>query len=77
MNRFGVSDACYHELTQIFPDILHSYRVKRQCQSQDHFLEDGWHRVVEPYDGMYCSFKDKLLEVIVSGNILNSKQISN
>eukprot|EP00731_Ephydatia_muelleri_P015283 Em0008g1003a len=30
----------------------------------DHLLEDGWHRVAEPYDGMYRSFKDKLLEVI-------------
>ena len=77
MDRFGVSDACYHELTQIFPDIPRSYRVKRQRQSLDHLLEEGWHRVAEPYDGMYRSFKDKLLEVIVSGKILNSEQISN
>lgn len=54
LDRFGVSDQFYHELSMIYPSLEHSYRVKEALTTLNsdvviHNLpgEKGWYRNVK------------------------------
>lgn len=51
LEQFGVSDECYHELTQILPALPRSYRLKRLHKEIDDSVDIK--RLPKPAFGAY------------------------
>ena len=66
LERFGVSDECYHEMTQLFPQLPRSYVVKKDRKeiSQSIELEE----LPSNYKGAYRPVR-KCIEEILSDKV--------
>ena len=64
MDRFSISDECYHELSMLCSQLPRSHKVKSLRKTMNKSLETTFLRVPHPYQGVYCSFRTKLQEEI-------------
>ena len=74
LEKFGVSDECYHELTMIHPQLPRSYKVKatrRDISSSVELLP-----LPSPYAGAYRSLKT-CIELILSQKVINILEYNN
>lgn len=64
LEKFGVSDEFYHELSMAYPTLARSFKVK-ELRSALHSSVDII-RVANPYEGAYRPFKDTLSQAILN-----------
>ena len=67
LERFGVSDECYHKMTQLFPRLPHSYEVKNERKDISQSIE--LKELPSKYKGAYkpvCKFIGAILSDKVS-----------
>ena len=64
LERFGISDQFYHELTMTNPTLPRSYKVKRARESISSQIE--LKRLPQPYHGCYRSLKECIASAILA-----------
>ena len=64
LERFGISDAFYHELTMITPSLPRSYKIKEAQQKLTSVVE--LKKLPSPYNGSYRSIKETVVAAILS-----------
>ena len=66
LERFGVSDECYHEMTQLFPELPRSYVVKNERKEISQSIE--LKELPSKYKGAYRPVR-KFIETILSDKV--------
>ena len=66
LERFGVSDECYHEMTQLFPELPRSYVVKNERKDISQSIE--LKELPSKYKGAYRPVR-KFIEAILSDKV--------
>ena len=66
LERFGVSDECYHEMTQLFPELPRSYVVKNERKDISQSIE--LKELPSKYKGAYRPVR-KFIEAILTDKV--------
>ena len=66
LERFGVSDECYHEMTQLFPELPRSYVVKNERKDISQSIE--LKELPSKYKGAYRPVR-MFIEAILSDKV--------
>ena len=68
LDRFGVSDEFYHELTMLYPELPRSYLIKKE-RSKIAATTDI-RRLPKPHEGCYIQFEQCLVDTITNFEVI-------